>query len=141
MIELNWTVFLQFANFMILLLALNFLLYRPIRAHLAQRRENIDGALQHAKGLEGQISEKMARYQERLQEAKLKGNQEKLMLRQQALEQEGRTLGEARDQAADYIQKIKDQVADETEKARQALGSQTKVLAGQVAAKVLGRGL
>ncbi|MBE0598849.1 MAG: hypothetical protein IH614_16460 [Desulfuromonadales bacterium] len=139
MIELNWTLFLQFANFLVLLLVLNFLLYRPLRRLLEQRRENIDGSLSRAKELETRIGEKMSRYQERLQTAKLKGNQEKLALRQQALEEEGRTLGQAREQAAGFIQNIKNQVAEETELARRALSSETKALAGQIAAKVLGR--
>ena len=38
MIKLDWTLFLQFANFMILLVALNALLFKPLRAALAARK-------------------------------------------------------------------------------------------------------
>ena len=92
MIKLNWTLWLQFANFFVLMFVLNFLLYRPLRKVLAERRETVDGSYSKAKKLEEQINEKMARYQEKLQEAKLQGNQEKAALRAAALEDERQIL-------------------------------------------------
>ncbi len=77
MIELNWTLLLQFANFVVLLLVLNFLFYRPLRRLMQERQQAMEGSYQRARDLEGRISEKMADYQQRLQEAKLKGNQER----------------------------------------------------------------
>ena len=39
MLEIDYTVFIQVANFLVLLLLLNILLYKPIRGILAKRRE------------------------------------------------------------------------------------------------------
>lgn len=139
MIELNWTLFLQAANFLLLLLVLNFLLYRPLRDILQRRRETIEGSFRRAKDLEGQINEKMARYQERLQEAKLKGSQEKMKLRQEALEEEGKIVAEAHGSASSQLQNIKTRVAGEAEEARRTLRAETEALASGIAAKVLGR--
>ena len=141
MIELNWTIFLQFANFLLLLLVLNFLLYRPFRRILRERQQAMDGSYQRARDLEEQVNQKMASYQQQLQEAKLKGHQERLQLRQKAMEEEGRLLGENRSRATDQIQAIRSQVAEEMESARRALKSQTETLAGQIAGKVLGRSI
>lgn len=141
MIELNWTLFLQAANFLLLLVVLNFLLYRPLRDILQRRRETIDGSFRRAKDLESQINEKMGRYQERLQEAKLKGNQEKMKLRQEAMEEEGKILAEAHGSASAQLQTIKGRVSAEAEEARSALRTETETLAAGIASKVLGRTL
>jgi F-type H+-transporting ATPase subunit b len=140
-IKLDWTIFLQFANFFILLALLHFILYRPLQGILARRRESIDGAHQRAKDLDGQINEKMARYQAQLEDAKHRGHQERLKLRQEALEQEGSTLAAAREEAGAKVQELRTRVAAETAAARGALRGETERLAGEIAAKVLGRSI
>jgi len=140
-IEINWTIWLQFANFMVLLLVLNVLLYRPLRDVMNRRRATVDGKHQRARDLEAQIEEKMERYQAQLQDAKSKGAREKASMRQEAGKEESVILAEARSQATDELQKIKNKVAAEAGEAAEALKSQTRELASLVAAKVLGRAL
>jgi F-type H+-transporting ATPase subunit b len=140
-ISIDWTLGLQFINFVVLMLALNVILYRPLRRVMQQRKETVDGSYRKAKSLEGAIDEKMAHYQEQLQQAKLKGNQEKNELRSQAHAEEGAILSAARATATDYMDSIKVKVASEADRARQALKAETEALAGQIASKVLGRGL
>lgn len=141
MIELNWTIFLQFANFFILLFLLQLILYRPFRAILERRRGTIDGSYQRAKEMEGQISEKMTRYQAQLEGAKQRGVQERMKLRQEALEEEGRTLAVAREGAAGRVQELRTRVAAETAAARGTLRDETERLARDIAGKVLGRSI
>lgn len=121
--------------------ALNALLFKPLRGVLKKRRETVDGSHQKARDLEAGINEKMARYQEQLQAAKIKGNQEKAGLRQQAAEQESQILAQARDEATTSLKTIKARVAEEAKGAREALQAESQVLAGQIASKVLGRAL
>lgn len=141
MIKIDWTILLQAANFLILMFVLNALVYRPLRDLLNRRRAQIDGSHGRARELEGQIEEKMARYQAQLQEAKLRGNEEKAALRSAAGKEEAEILSAAHGQAADHLQTIKNRVRGEAEAARQSLRSETEALAAHVAAKVLGRGL
>jgi F-type H+-transporting ATPase subunit b len=140
-IKLNWTIWLQFANFFVLMIILNFLLYRPLRKILSDRRDTVEGSYRKARELEEQINEKMARYQERLQEAKLKGNQEKASLRAAALQKEAEILSEAHEAAAKNLKSIKNQVVAEAGKARRSLREEAQALAAGVASKVLGREL
>jgi len=140
-ISIDWTLGLQFINFVVLMLALNVILYRPLRRVMQQRKETVDGSYQKAKSLEGAIDEKMAHYQDQLQQSKLKGNQEKNELRSQAHTEEGAILSAARATATEYMDSIKVKVASEADRARQALKAETEALAGQIASKVLGRGL
>ncbi|AMV73966.1 ATP synthase F0 subunit B [Desulfuromonas carbonis] len=141
MINIDWTILLQFFNFVVLMFVLNIILYRPLRAILAKRREAIEGNHAKAKELAGQIDAKMAAYQEQLQEAKLKGAQEKAQLKKQAAGQEAKILGAAHEEANAHLQQIKGQVATEAAAARSALKKETDSLAGMIAGKVLGRAL
>lgn len=141
MIKIDWTIFLQFLNFLVLMFALNVLLYRPLRGMLAKRKATVEGDHARAKELAGQIDDKMARYQEQLQAAKQKGAEEKAQLRRQAAKEEAGILGVAHEEAAAHLQQIKGQVAAEAAQARDALKKETDALAGIIAGKVLGRAL
>ena len=141
MIKLDWTLLLQFANFMVLLLVLNALLYKPLRAVLAARKATIDGDLAKARALDEEIQAQVAEYEAKLQDARQRGSQERMALRQAALAEEAKMLGAANEKASQRLQSLKEQVAGEAETARQTLRSETEALARQVAGKVLGRSL
>lgn len=141
MISLDWTLILQFVNFLVLLIILNKLLYRPLLNILEKRRETIDGSYQKAESLQAEIDEKMARYQAQLSDAKLAANQERNELKRAAMNEEGKILGEAQQKATARLQEIKSQVASEAEVAGQTLKTEAEELAGQIATKVLGREL
>jgi len=137
----DWTIILQFVNFVVLMAVLNVILYRPMRNMLKQRKETIDGSHARANELEVQINEKMARYEAKLQDAKLQGNQEKNQLRQTAAAEEAKILGQARDEASVRLQAVKEKVAGEAATAGAKLKSDAEALAGDIATKILGRAL
>lgn len=141
MINIDWTLFLQVGNFVVLMAILNVLLFRPLRNLLSDRKATIDGGHERARGLEGQIEEKMARYEEKLQAAKLKGSQEKAALRQEAAAEEAKVIGSARDEATQRLQVVKDQVAEAAAKASGQLKSEAQGLAADIATKIMGRAL
>ncbi len=139
MIEVNGTILIQFVNFFLLMAVLHFVLFRPLRALMQRRREMAEGAHDKARSLEGQIEEKMARYQERLQEAKLKASQERAALRAAAAQQEAQILGEAREKASAQVQSMVERIAGEADQARQSLQQETRAMASQIAGRLLGR--
>jgi len=140
-IKVDWTIFLQAANFIVLMLILNSILYRPLRDILNRRRQEVDGGHGRARELESQINEKMNRYQEQLQQAKLKGSEEKAALRTAAAREESEVLAAAHQSASEQLQSIKGRVQEEAEAARLALRAEAETLAAHVATKVLGRAL
>ena len=141
MISLDWTLVLQFFNFIILLIILNKLLYRPLLKVIAERREAIDGSHAQAKSLEAEIEDKMQRYQKQLGDAKMLANEERGRLKKAAGEEESTLLGEAHQKASARLLVIKEQVSAEAADARKTLTSEAEALAGQIAAKILGRKL
>ena len=139
MIEINWTLLVQFANFMILMAVLNALLFKPLRAALQARKETIEGSRAKVQDIDEQVQAQISRYEAQLQEARLQGSQERAQLRKTAQEEEGRILGGANQVAAERLQTIKAQIQEEAGAARQALRNETESLAKEIAGKVLGR--
>ena len=137
----DWTIILQFVNFIVLMAVLNAILYRPMRNMLKHRKETIAGSHERAGDLESQIDEKMARYEEKLQQAKLQGNQEKNKLRQAAAGEEAKILGQAREEANERLQVVKDKVAGEADTAGKKLQAEAETLGADIAVKILGRAL
>ena len=139
MIKLDWTLVLQFINFMILMVALNALLFKPLRAALQARKETIEGSKAKVQDIDEQVQAQIARYEAQLQEARLQGGQERAALRKTGQEEEGRILGDANRKAAEKLQAITAQIQGEADSARQALRNETESLAKDIAGKVLGR--
>jgi F-type H+-transporting ATPase subunit b len=140
-IEVNWTLFLQFANFMILMAVLNALLFKPLRAALQARKETIEGSKAKVQDIDEQVQAQIARYEAQLQEARQEAGQERAALRKTAQEQEGLILGDAKQTSAEKLQIIKSQIQEEADAARKSLRSETETLAKDIAYKVLGRAL
>jgi len=138
-IKLDWTLFLQFANFMILMVVLNALLFKPLRAALQARREAIESSIAKVHDIDEQVQAQIARYEAQLQEARLQGAQERAALRKAGQEEEARILGTANRTAAEKLQTIKEQIQEEAGTARQSLRNETESLAREIAGKVLGR--
>ncbi|MCK4502126.1 MAG: hypothetical protein KAU22_03765 [Desulfuromonadales bacterium] len=141
MISLDWTLGLQFINFIVLLVVLNKLLYRPLQKIMAERQETISGGHARAKDLEADIDDKMQRYQQQLSDAKGQANSERNELKKAAGKEEATILAEANGKANIRLQEIKSQVAKEAEAASKTLKNEAESLAGQIATKILGRDL
>jgi F-type H+-transporting ATPase subunit b len=140
-ISVDWTLLVQFVNFIILMIVLNALLYRPLRGVIERRRETAEEAHGKARDLQSQIEEKIARYEEKLQAAKSQGNQEKAALRQAGAAEEAGILGKAREEANVSLQGVKDQVSEAAATARQQLKNSAEELSSEIAEKILGRAL
>lgn len=141
MISVDWTLGLQFINFMVLLIILNKLLYRPLQKIIEERRETVDSSHAAAKNLAADIDEKMQSYQQQLNQAKIQANEERNKLKMAASEEEATILAEAHEKATKRLQIIKAQVANEADEAGKTLKIEATSMAELIAAKILGREL
>jgi F-type H+-transporting ATPase subunit b len=140
-ISLNWTLILQFINFIVLLYLLNRILFQPLRAVMDKRRETIDGSHARARDLQADIDDKMNRYQQQLSEAKKLANDERAQLRKLAGEEESKMIATAQSNATSRMEQIREQVGQESTRASQTLKKESAALAQQIATKILGRSL
>jgi len=140
-ISLNITFIFQLVNFLLLMMLLNVLLYRPIRKILADRAAEIAGGHEKAAEVDRDVQEKMALYETRLREAKAKASEERGVMKKDALAEESAVLDKARKEATDSMNLLKAQVAKEAASAREFLKEQTRSLSLEICEKVLGRRL
>jgi len=140
-ISLNWTLLLQFINFIVLLYLMNRILFQPLRAVMEKRREKIEGSYAHARELQAEIDDKMNRYQQQLAEAKKLANDERAQFRMLAGEEESKMIATAQSNASVRMDQIREQVGQESARANQTLKKESASLAQQIATKILGRSL
>lgn len=139
MIDFNATLFIQFANFIFLMVILNFILYRPLRKVIHQRRDVIEGSHAKADELAGKIAAQTAEYEAGLNQARAKGNEEKNALREAALEREKKLLQEAQEAATQSRASVRDEIAREMVAARKSLQDEVDAIGRDAASKLLGR--
>ena len=72
MIDINITLLWQLANFLVLLIALNFILFKPIRQIMLEREQGISSALGDAKAAQERMQAILEQYNASLAEAKQK---------------------------------------------------------------------
>lgn len=141
MINLDITFIFQLVNFLVLMLVLNILLYKPVRKVLADRANEIDRGHAKADEVDREVQDKMAQYEARLREAKVTASEERSILKKAALAEEAELLERARKEATDSVIALKGKVAKEAAEAREYLKEQTRSLSLEISEKVLGRRL
>lgn len=141
MINLDLAFAVQIVNFGLLVLVLNMLLFKPVRALLAQRRQEIESARERTVAVDEQVESKVAQYESRLREAKSEVAARRAELVKEAQAEESGVMDKARQDAAASLSLLRDRVAKESAEARVMLQKQAEVLSGDICEKLLGRSL
>ena len=139
MIDVSGFLFVQMANFILLILILNAILYKPIRNILIERKKKIQGAEQAIEALQGGAAESEQTFQAKVGEAKTKGFQEKEVLKQAGQEEEKRLLDEINQKAQADLEAVRAQIAKDAEDARRSLKAETESFSAAIAEKIQGR--
>lgn len=141
MINLDLAFAVQIINFGLLVLVLNMLLFKPVRALLAQRRQEIQSARERAVAVDEQVESKVAQYEARLREAKAEVAARRAELVKEAQAEESGVMDKARQDAAASLSSLRDRVAKESAEARALLQKQAEALSDDICEKLLGRSL
>lgn len=139
LIDIDGTVFVQFALFVILYFVANKMLFQPYLKLREKRRAGIEGARAEAEAMTGQAESKLADYEKQLSIARAKGNEESRKLRTEASEHERQVTEKARTETQKAIDEATAKMRTEVEGARKELLPQANVLAQKMASKLLGR--
>ncbi len=76
MVDLNSTIFIQMIGFLLLLIILNVILYKPILSIIENRKKKIQGFIDESELLRSQSALKEKEYNEKLSEAEFKAKKE-----------------------------------------------------------------
>jgi F-type H+-transporting ATPase subunit b len=140
-INLDITFIIQIINFLVLMMVLNVVLYKPIRKLLADRATEIASGHEKAATLDTEVQDKMAQYETKLRDAKVKATEERGVMKKDAQAQETEILDAARKEANAALAALKGKVEKEAAQAREYLKEQTRMLSLEICEKVLGRRL
>lgn len=139
MIDLNWTVLVQIANFLVLIYVLNIVFFKPIRGMLNQRKAKVEGLAGSVDATNHQIEEKDRAFQDGVKAARATGHKEKELRLQTALEKEQAIVAEINAKAQKEMAIVKTRIAQDTEAVRATLENEIDSFADAIAEKILGR--
>ncbi|MGO9374236.1 MAG: ATP synthase F0 subunit B [Syntrophobacteraceae bacterium] len=139
MIDINVSLFIQMANFLIFLFVMNFVLYRPIRRIVAERKKMISEKQESVESLEAQAKAALLEYDRKLQESRSMGFQRIQELKAAGYEQEKELLRQISEQAAAKVGELRAKIQKDIGIARMELKHQVKSFSVDLAQKILGR--
>lgn len=139
MIDINVTTLIQIVNFLIFLILMNFVLYRPIRRIVAERKKLIAEKQEGIESLEAQARVALLEYDKKLQDSRAAGFQKIQELKAAGYEQEKELLRQISEQATAKVQEIRGKIQKEIAIARMELKHQVKTFSVDLAQKILGR--
>jgi F-type H+-transporting ATPase subunit b len=141
MIAIDWTLYAQIINFLLLVFLLNLVLFRPIRnaikdrqAKLLAQEAEINLLMDQGRSLEDEIKEKLAA-------ARRDGAGARENLKQEGAQAEASLLEEVKHQVEVEWATVEKKIKADMTKARQSLKKEARTFAQLLATKILGREL
>lgn len=139
MVSLNGTLIIQIINFLILIWALNTVLYKPIRRVLSQRNEKITGLENGIDQSEKLVLEKDQDLKSGIKQAREKGMKEKESLENEARAEEMKMIEKINEKARADLAEIREKISKEADEARQSLLKEVDSFAEDISRRILGR--
>jgi F-type H+-transporting ATPase subunit b len=140
-ISIDYTLWIQMANFLILMFILNILLYKPILGIMDKRKKQLQDADEEIKHLNQSVEERMAAYEEKLRQAKMDAVEQKQEIIKEGAEQAKKFIDAAKSEIPGLMEKFHADMNKEVEEARRILTSQSQKISVEIAQKLLGRSL
>ncbi|MBI5740686.1 MAG: hypothetical protein HZA16_08185 [Nitrospirae bacterium] len=137
MLELNKWFFAQLANFLLLLIFLNVILFRPLLRLFKERDTGINGALNTAKALGQEKDNLITGIEAKLVEGRAKAKAVFEGLSKEGAEAQKQSLDSARNEAAELNKKAKAELESAMEKARMSLRSDVENFSRQIVEKLV----
>ena len=141
MLNIDYTLIIQIANFLILLLILNIILYKPIRKILRQRQEKIGDSEETIEDLLERSSSLAEELEQSTASARKDGFKEKEDRKNQGREEEAKMVQSTIDSVGDKISKAKEDIEQNMAGLRQSLEKEVSLFSQELAEKVLGRSI
>lgn len=139
LIDIDLTVFIQFALFLIMFVIGNVFLFQPYLELRERRKQGIDGARAEAERMSAKADAELAAYEQQLAGARSRANDEGRKVRAEAAVHEKSVTDASRTEATQSLEAATSKMRAETDAARLQLLPQANALAKQLASRLLGR--
>jgi F-type H+-transporting ATPase subunit b len=139
LLDIDWTGFVQFGIFVLTAVIATALLFKPYLAMRDRRAASIEGARGEAAQMIAEADGKLVSYDRDLAAARNRANEERRKVRAEAAAHQREVTERARAESVAALEQAKSRVATETATARAQLMPRADQLAGEIAARLLGR--
>lgn len=141
MVSIDYTVWIQMANFIVLIFILNILLYKPILKIIDKRNRQLEESDEEVKRLQETVDQRMAEYEEKVRQAKLGAMDEKNSIQQEGSKAGEKIIEEGKSEILRMIEEFQAKLGKEIDEARGILKNRSQKISIEVAEKVLGRSI
>jgi F-type H+-transporting ATPase subunit b len=135
----DWTLWVQIANFLLIVWVLNIVLFRPIRNILIQRKEKITRLEQNIETSDQEAKDKNETFDSGIRDARAKGISEKSALLNEASEEEKEIVDKINQKAQADLAEVREKIARDAEAVRASLQKEIDTFANAIGEKILGR--
>jgi F-type H+-transporting ATPase subunit b len=139
MIDINSSLIIQLVNFLVLLIVLNFILFKPIRQIMMEREQGISSALGDAKNAQERMQKLLDDYNVSLAEAKQKAAATYNTIYQRGIDAQRDMISAERTKAGQELDKARAEIASASTAARADLRKEAERLSQDITSKLLGR--
>ena len=141
MVNLDASILIQIVNFIVLIWALNTVLYKPIRKILSQRKEKVTGLERRISDSAGRAQANELRLAAGIKAARAEGAAAKENLIQSAADKERLIIEEINRKAQSDLTAMRQRLDAEMQSVREALQHELDDFANAVGQKILGRAI
>lgn len=141
MISLDYSLGFQIINFLLLILILNRLLYKPITGIIDTRAKKLEASGMEINRLQETVEQKMSAYEEKLRLAKIAAVEHNNEIIRQGAEEAKVVITAARAEIPVMMERFHARIEAEISEAKRILTGRSRILSLEIAEKVLGRSL
>ena len=141
MLTIDYSLFIQIANFLFLILLLNIIVYRPIRGILNKRKEDMSSTEEITQDWKNKAERNSEEFENRLSETRDEGLKEKGNIKGQGMVEEREMLLNVYSSVEENIDKARLEIQDTISQAKQSLQTEVETFSHELAEKILGRGI
>ncbi len=139
MIEINFTFIIQLVNFLIVLLLLNVILYKPIRGILRKRAEIMSDKVDGIENFSSAAAEKLSTYEAELDNARLQAKEIRSEFKDEGYSREEDILAEASGDAGRLMKESREKIENERKTALASLKKEVDKMASLAADRILSK--
>ncbi|MDY6831076.1 MAG: ATPase [Thermodesulfobacteriota bacterium] len=129
----------QMVNFIVLVVVLDFVLYKPIRTVVARRKEKMEGLDNNIEAFTQDAADKERAWNEGIKKARARGVDEKNALIEAAAGEEKKIMDEIYRQSQKALAQTREEIARDAARAAEALQREIDEFAAAIGSKILGR--
>ncbi|MDH5679105.1 MAG: ATP synthase F0 subunit B [Nitrospinota bacterium] len=141
MIEINWTLGVQAANFLVSLVFLNHFIFKPMLAHIDKREAAMKKMRDEAEVFRKKGEDALAEYENGLEKIRVDTTATVAEARRKAQEGVTEKIATSRKEFEAKIEVARAKIKEDTESASATLQAEISQFARSMAGKILGRGI